>query len=229
MSTPAQVAANQQNAQLSTGPKTEEGKTASSKNNLRHGFTGAFMILPWEKQEEFDILLSELRAEHQSATMTETLLVEKMAQSFWLSQRAVKLQQIACFHDETDSPEREKQVALYLRYQTTHDRSFHKSLNDLLKLRAEKRKVEIGFESQQLQQSRARQQAERESERAQRQAEEHARKQAAEQRMQELHKWKVLLAEAELDHRVMQNLTLQTLEHRITVGPERIIATQNAA
>jgi hypothetical protein len=229
MSTPVQIVANQQNAQLSTGPKTEEGKAASSKNNLRHGFTGAFMILPWEKQEEFDNLLSELRAEHQPATMTETLLVEKMAQSFWLSQRAVKLQQIACFHDETDSPEREKQVALYLRYQTTHDRSFHKSLNDLLKLRAEKRKVEIGFESQQLQQSRARQQAERESERAQRQAEEHARKQAAEQRMQELHKWKVLLAEAEVDHRVMQNLTLQTLEHRITVGPERIIATQNAA
>jgi hypothetical protein len=107
MSTPAQTAANQQNAQLSTGPKTEEGKAASSKNNLRHGFIGAFMILPWEKQEEFDTLLSELRAEHQPATLTETLLVEKMAQSYWLSQRAVKLQQIACFHDETDSPERD--------------------------------------------------------------------------------------------------------------------------
>jgi len=89
MSTPAQVAANQQNAKLSTGPKTEEGKAASSKNHLRHGFTGAFMILPWEKQEEFDTLLAELRAEHQPASMTETLLVEKMAQSFWLSQRAV--------------------------------------------------------------------------------------------------------------------------------------------
>jgi hypothetical protein len=228
MSTQAQIAANQQNARLSTGPKTEEGKAASSKNNLRHGFTGAFMILPWEKQEEFNTLLSELRAEHQPATLTETLLVEKMAQSYWLSQRAVKLQQIACFHDETDSPERDRQLALYLRYQTTHDRNFHKSLNDLLKLRAEKRKSEIGFESHQLKQSRARQQAERESERAQRQAEEHARKQAAEKRAQELHKWKVLLAEAEVDHRVMQSLNLQTLEHRITVGPERIIAIQNA-
>ena len=60
MSTPAQVAANQQNAKLSTGPKTEDGKAISSKNNLRHGFTGAFMILPWEKQEEFDTLLAFL-------------------------------------------------------------------------------------------------------------------------------------------------------------------------
>ena len=209
MSSPAQIAANQQNARLSTGPKSEEGKAASSKNNLRHGFTGAFMILPWEKQEEFDTLLSELRAEHQPATLTETLLVEKMAQSFWLSQRAVKLQQIACFHDETDSPERDRQVALYLRYQTTHDRSFHKSLNDLLKLRAEMRKQEIGFESQQIKQSRARQQADVLAARAHQQAEEHARKQEAEKRRQELHKWKVLLAEAKVDRVVSQNLNLQ--------------------
>ena len=221
MSTPAQVAANQQNAKLSTGPKTEEGKAASSKNHLRHGFTGAFMILPWEKQEEFDTLLPELRAEHQPASMTETLLVEKMAQSFWLSQRAVKLQQIACFHDETDSPERDKQVALYLRYQTTHDRNFHKCLNDLLKLRAERRKTEIGFESQQLEQNRVRQQAEILEARARQQAEEHVRKQEAEKRRQELHKWKVLLAEAKVDQILLRNTNLQTSERRL--------ATQSAA
>jgi hypothetical protein len=229
MSTPAQVAANQQNAKLSTGPKTEDGKAISSKNNLRHGFTGAFMILPWEKQEEFDTLLAGLRAEHDPATITETLLVEKMAQSYWLSQRAVKLQQIVCFHDEADSPERDKQLALYLRYQTTHDRSFHKSLNDLLKLRAEKRRLEIGFESQQLKQSRARQQAEIQEARARQQAEKHARRQEVEKRRQELHKWKVLLAEAKVDQVLLRNANLQTPEHRISVGPERVIATQNAA
>ncbi len=211
MSTEAQIAANRANSQLSTGPKSEEGKAASSQNNFRHGFTGVFAILPWEKKEDFDNLLGELRAEHQPATITETLLVEKMAQSYWLSQRAIKLQQISCFHDETDSPEREKKLALYLRYQTTHDRNFHKSLNDLLKLRAEKRKTEIGFESQR------------------RQAEEHARKQAIEKRKQDIHKWKVLEAEAEVDHRILLNMNLQTPEHRITVGPQHIIAVENAA
>ena len=39
-------------------------------------------------------------------------------------------------------------MALFLRYQSTHERAFHTCLNDLLKLRAEKRKNEIGFESQ---------------------------------------------------------------------------------
>ena len=210
MSTPAQIAANQKNSQLSTGPKSEEGKAASSKNNLRHGFTGAFAILPWEKQEDFNTLLDELRAEHQPATITETLLIEKMAQSYWLSQRAIKLQQISCFHDETDSPEREKKLALYLRYQTTHDRNFHKSLNDLLKLRAEKRKTEIGFESQQ----------NRERER-----------ESAEARKQELHKWKVLRAEADVDHRILQNLSLnlQNPEYRLSVDAKRIIAAEKAA
>jgi DNA-binding protein H-NS len=84
-------------------------------------------------------------------------------------------------------------------------------LNDLLKLRAEKRTAEIGFESQQRKQA------------------EEARKQAVEKRSQELHKWKVLLAEAEVDNCVLRNLNLQTPEHRTSVGPERIIAAQNAA
>jgi hypothetical protein len=35
-----------------------------------------------------------------------------------------------------------------MRYCTTHTRAFHKSLNDLLKLRSERRKAAIGFEAQ---------------------------------------------------------------------------------
>jgi hypothetical protein len=44
--------------------------------------------------------------------------------------------------------EKEKQFALYRRYQTTHQRSSLKCLSELLNLRHEKRKAEIGFESQ---------------------------------------------------------------------------------
>ena len=38
--------------------------------------------------------------------------------------------------------------ALYLRYQTTHERAFYKALTELQKLRAERKKEQIGFESQ---------------------------------------------------------------------------------
>ena len=48
VSTESQIQANRENAQLSTGPKTEAGKAAAALNNTRHGLTGAFRILPTE-------------------------------------------------------------------------------------------------------------------------------------------------------------------------------------
>ncbi|MGI8960130.1 MAG: hypothetical protein ACR2IV_10295 [Bryobacteraceae bacterium] len=147
MTSAAQLAANQSNAQHSTGPKTQAGKAISARNNFRHGFSGAFTVLPWESQDEFDMLLGGLRDEHKPSGLTETILVDKMAQAIWLSKRAVMLQHVT-FNHELPVCDDGKQLALYLRYQTTNERAFHKCLNDLLKLRAEKRKQGIGFELQ---------------------------------------------------------------------------------
>jgi hypothetical protein len=153
MSTPAQIAANQANAEKSTGPKTEEGRATSCLNNFRHGLAGVqFSVLPGECEEEYATLLAGLKAEHQPRTYTECILVEKLAQHFWLSQRAQRLADAFI--------ENEKQFALFLRYQTTNDRAFHKCLDQLLKLRAEKRKAQIGFESHQAKLSRDREGAE---------------------------------------------------------------------
>lgn len=145
MSTQAQIAANQSNAQQSTGPNTEEGLSISSRNNFRHGLARKWMLLPEEDPTEFKELFESLRNEHQPSTPTESLLVEQMAQHYWISQRALRLQTTAFENlPEID----EKKLALYIRYHSTQNRAFHKSLNDLLKLRADKRKAEIGFESQ---------------------------------------------------------------------------------
>ena len=111
-----------------------------------------------------------------------------MAQRYWLMQRARRLQTL-CF--DMDAGAGEKKLALFLRYQTTHERAFYKSLNTLLKLRADKKKQEIGFVSQQEKLSRAREQAQHQA--------------AAEKRREELHKWKVLLAEARVDSQYLQN------------------------
>jgi hypothetical protein len=178
MSTQAQIAANQANAELSTGPKTEEGKAVSSRNHTSHGLTYkgvAFFLLPWENAEEYDWLVIDLKSEYRPKSATETILVERMAQHHWLRNRA-ELLQTHCFDDAGGLDE--KRLALFLRYQTTHERAFHRCLNDLLKLRAEKRKLEIGFESQN-------------------------QKQEKHQMAKERHKWGVLLAEAKVDHRQM--------------------------
>ncbi len=146
---------------------------------MRHGFTGRFSVLPWEDPEEFLFIHRELAAEHVPLTATEEILVEKMAQSYWLTRRAIGMQR-TCFNQNSPVCERPKDLALYVRYETTHDRALHTALNQLLKLRAEKRKAEIGFESQK-----------------RREAEE-ARKESVENRRKELHQWNVWLAEANL-------------------------------
>jgi hypothetical protein len=152
MSTREQINANRTNAQLSSGPKTDEGKAISAKNHTSHGLTGtSFTVMPWESQPAFDALRDDLRNEHQPATPTEQLLVDGMAQYHWLRDRAMTLQQ-GCFDAETGKISDQKSFALYLRYETTHQRAFHKCLNDLLKLRAEKPKQQIGFESHRRQQ-----------------------------------------------------------------------------
>ncbi len=46
---------------------------------------------------------------------------------------------------------------------------------------------------------------------------------------QELHKWSVLLAQAKVDNQELQNMKLETPEHRISGRVERIIAAENAA
>jgi hypothetical protein len=109
MSTEAQVAANRANSQHSTGPKSAEDKGRICLNAFRHGLADAFMILPDENQEDFRELHLALRAEHKPVTPTEFLLVESMAQHYWLKQRALRLQN---FWFDEDGNCDEKQLAL---------------------------------------------------------------------------------------------------------------------
>ncbi len=186
-----------------SGPKTPEGKAISAMNNFRHGLTGEFTVLPWENQEEFNNLLAELRAEHKPSTFTENMLIGKMAQAAWLSKRALILQQTRLKHDARGCWD-EKGLALYIRYQTTHDRAFYKSLNELLRLRAQTRKEQIGFESQ-------------------------SHKQADQSRKQERHKWSASLAEAKLDHQNLLNLRVRHSIPAPLLVENRVAATEKAA
>ena len=42
---------NQQNAQHSTGPRTEEGKAATRQNAFKHGLASGQIVIPGESQE----------------------------------------------------------------------------------------------------------------------------------------------------------------------------------
>ncbi len=144
MTTPSQTAANQANAKHSTGPKTPEGKSRSAENNLRHGLASGRLIIPGECEAEYEALEADLLKRHRPADITETLLVQEMAQSYWLKERAIRLQSKA-FGESDSTP---KDLALLMRYQITNQRAFHTALNTLTKLQNQRKKDEIGFESQ---------------------------------------------------------------------------------
>jgi hypothetical protein len=149
MSTDAQLTANRANAQLSTGPTTEAGLAAIAHNNFRHGLASTFVVLSSEDRAAYDDLLLNLNLEFSPSTETEEVLVTGMAQHHWQSQRAMRLQQpLLAPALETGAAADAKQLGLYLRYQSTHDRAYYKALSQLLRLRADRRRSQIGFESQ---------------------------------------------------------------------------------
>ena len=174
MSSRAQRRANRKNSKLSTGPKTAEGKLASSRNNIRHGLAGRFIVSQLSRDEaiDFDIIAVTLHAEHAPTTATETYLVDRMVEAYYLSSRAIALQSAALLSGD------DSRLPLLLRYQTTHERTFSKCLSDLLKLRKERRLEQIGFESQQRRQ---------EAQQAKMQAEE--KRKADRQREKEFHEY----------------------------------------
>ena len=211
MSTEAQIKANQLNAQHSTGPTSPAGKAEASRNHHLHGLTGVFRVLESENPRNFQALLFSLREDHNPTTDTEALLVERMAQHHWLRFRAIQLQTEALESTERRQRDIERSLALYIRYQTTNERAFQNCLNDLLKLRAEKRKEEIGFESQK------------------RAEQEQTRKQSVETRKQELHKFQVWHAEGKAEHQQLLNAKLETPEMKVPNRLERLITRQQAA
>ncbi len=145
--TAAQMVANTANAQLSRGPVTDQGKATSCLNRLVHGLAGAFRVLPWETQSEFDALFEAFREEYVPQSATEHILVHKAAQHHWFSSRASRLQEDIM----PDNPEAEvdsKRLTLYLRYQATHDRAFQRCIRELRAIKNDRRREQIGFESQ---------------------------------------------------------------------------------
>lgn len=212
MSTPSQIAANQANAQQSSGPKTETGKAASSQNRRSHSLTGAFCVMPWEIQEEFDALRASLLFTYEAKDSFEIELVEKMAEHHWMARRAMLFQE-RLMHDDYPmcEPVLQGDLALYLRYQTTHERAFQRCANELRSIKKQEENRKIGFESQKRRQA------------------EDARKQAQENRRQERHKLDILLADAKLDHQKVRTSSVRQSIATASQSESSPLAAQKAA
>ena len=91
MSSEKQINANRQNAQKSTGPKTDEGKAAVSQNAVRHGLF-AQSVIKGENEADYEAFHDKMVAEMKPVGPTEILLAERIVSLWWRLERAERIQ-----------------------------------------------------------------------------------------------------------------------------------------
>jgi len=92
MTNDSQLQANRANAQHSTGPRTDEGKAASSRNALTNGlFTTRDFVQPGE-EAEFDEMAATFRAELSPQTLLEQTYVTAIISATWRLRRCSKVE-----------------------------------------------------------------------------------------------------------------------------------------
>src|SRR6202049_4456675 len=147
MTTPTQIASNRQNSLLSTGPRSEAGKIASSKNAISHGLSAADPVLAYENRDDFEKLVESYTTEYEPDTIHQTFLVSQMAGARWRLDRIQRIENaaieliIGAHTDLIDSPDHK--IAQRMldsggdprprleRYRASVERSYHRAIKEL--------------------------------------------------------------------------------------------------
>jgi hypothetical protein len=87
MATQKQIDANRLNAQKSTGPRTEEGKRASSQNALQSGLHADSQCVPGESPAEFAELQGHYHQRFSPSTPEARFQVDNLVRNEWLLRR----------------------------------------------------------------------------------------------------------------------------------------------
>ncbi len=83
MASEKKIEANRRNAQKSTGPKSEEGKSRSRLNGLKHGMRANLLILPGEDAEAFQARANAWTDDLKPRNDVEQYLVDRAVQASW--------------------------------------------------------------------------------------------------------------------------------------------------
>ncbi len=106
MATPAQILANQSNAQHSTGPRTAQGKENSSANAKSHGLTSRSALLFGEDPEEYALFHRTYEARYLPQNLIEQKLVTELADIEWRLRRVAEFEaellNVECLRLTTD-------------------------------------------------------------------------------------------------------------------------------
>jgi hypothetical protein len=152
MSTPKQIAANRQNSQKSSGPRSAEGKAASSANSLKTGLYARSQVIAGEDAAELRGLADQYFLRWEPATPEESFLVATLVDSEWLLRRySLADAQIWDYQGAADCVRDNpngvglnfircrQYFPLLQRRIDSSQRSFHRALHDLERLQKKRR------------------------------------------------------------------------------------------
>ena len=133
MSTSAQIHANRENAQLSTGPKTEAGKARVSRNAFKHGFTSSRLFVRSDEQEEFVIFESALYTGILPKGAPEDDLYARILHACWNLRRVRELEEDLWeqYADPLTDEEACKKMEIYARHTARFERSYERALRQI--------------------------------------------------------------------------------------------------
>jgi hypothetical protein len=106
MTTLARIEANRRNAELSSGPRTADGKAAVARNAIRHGIFAAVPVIPGESPEQWEAHRSGVIDSLAPVGLLEVNLAERAALLLWRLQRLARYEAetVAAAMDAVDVP-----------------------------------------------------------------------------------------------------------------------------
>jgi uncharacterized protein YecA (UPF0149 family) len=135
MATPAQILANRQNAEKSSGPVTAEGRARVSQNATKLGLFSVVNFVRPEEQGIFNEFETGYMAELSPRTPLEQTLSREIVQAAWRLRRCASLE-IAPPESMTDEELDRLQTSID-RARAAAQRTFHRSLKELRRLQSE--------------------------------------------------------------------------------------------
>jgi hypothetical protein len=128
MATPAQIAANRRNALKSTGPRTAAGKTASSRNALRHGLAARGAVVLGEDPADLARFRAELVAALAPRDGREEFLAEVAAEAAWRLRRVWRAEAALFNRHGGRAPSCLRGLLILQRHETAANRRFHRAI-----------------------------------------------------------------------------------------------------
>jgi hypothetical protein len=140
----AQINANRANAQLSPGPRTEEGKRASSANSIQSGITGVKLYIRADEQEEYDKTYHLLLEQLKPSGILQCHFFDMILHASWNIQRCTALE--AAIQNEAAAnglmdalldDELSRKLDRIYRYKKTHESTHRKAITEFRRLKTE--------------------------------------------------------------------------------------------